>query len=48
MVTSDTTSAALPVGGTTTFSVSFEIPSTASPQKIIYTPILGHEVSANI
>ena len=48
MVTSDTTSATLMVGGTTTFKVSFEIPTTASPQKIIYTPIFGHEVSANI
>ena len=48
MVTSDTYSATIPVGGTATFSVSFEIPSTASPQKIIFSPILGHEVSANI
>jgi hypothetical protein len=48
MVNTDSTSASLMVGGTATFKVSFEIPSTASPQKIIYTPIFGHEVSANI
>jgi hypothetical protein len=47
-VTSDTTSTSLLVGSTATFKVSFEIPITASPQKIIYNPILGHQVSANI
>jgi len=47
-VTSDTYSATIPAGGTATFSVSFEIPLTASPQKILFTPILGHQVSANI
>ena len=48
MVTSDTDSATILSSGTTTFKVSFEIPSTASPQKIFFSPILGHEVSANI
>ena len=48
MVTSDTTSATILVGGSTTFKVSFEIPTTASPQKIFYNPIIGHQVSANI
>lgn len=47
-VDSDTTSASLLVDGTTTFKVSFEIPATASPQKIFFSPIFGHEVSANI
>ena len=47
-VTSDTSSATIPVGGTASFTVSFEIPSTATPTKIIYTPILGTSVSANI
>jgi hypothetical protein len=47
-VNTDSTSASLLVDGTTTFKVSFEIPTTASPQKIIYTPIFGHEASANI
>jgi hypothetical protein len=48
VVNTDTYSATIPVGGTTTFKVSFDIPDTASPQKIIFTPIFGHEVSANI
>ena len=48
LVTSDTYSASIAVGGTTTFKVSFEIPTSASSQKIIFSPIFGHEVSANI
>jgi hypothetical protein len=47
-VTSDTTSATIPVGGTASFTVSFLIPSTATPTKIFYTPIFGHETSAAI
>ena len=47
-VNSDTTSATILVGGTTTFKVSFEIPSTASPQKIFFSPIFCDQVTANI
>jgi len=47
-VNTDTYSTTMPVGGSVTFKVSFEIPSTAIPQKIIYNPILGHSVSADL
>jgi len=47
-VNTDSDSNTLLVDDTATFKVSFEIPITASPQKIIFNPIFGHEVSANI
>lgn len=46
-VTTDTHTAVLQVGGSTTFLVSFEVPSSATLEKITYTPFLGHAVSAN-
>jgi hypothetical protein len=48
LVTSDTDSDTILVDETITFNVSFEIPTSATPQKIFYNPILGHQVSANI
>jgi hypothetical protein len=49
LVNTDTqTSPMLLPGGTTTYKVSFSIPDTATPQKIFYNPILGHQISATI
>jgi hypothetical protein len=47
-VTTDSSSKTIMAGETITFNVSFPIPTTASPQKIYFSPILGHEASANI
>ncbi len=47
-VTSGTSSATIMPGGSTSFTVTFEIPTSATPQKIYFTPLFGHETSANI
>jgi hypothetical protein len=47
-VTSDSSSGSLLPGASDSFTVSFAIPSSATPQKIFFTPIFGHEVSANV
>jgi hypothetical protein len=44
----DTVPASVSAGGSATFTIAFEIPDTAVPQKLIYKPLFGNEVDAPV
>jgi len=44
----DTVPASIAPGGSATFTIAFEIPNTATPQKLIYKPLFENEVEAPV
>jgi hypothetical protein len=44
----DTVPASIAPGGSATFTIAFEIPSGAVPQKLIYDPLFENEVEASV
>jgi len=44
----DTVPASIAPGGSATFTIAFEIPNSAIPQKLIYKPLFGSEVETPV
>ncbi len=44
----DTIPASIAAGGSATFTVAFEIPITAVPQKLVYKPLFGNEIETSV